>query len=72
MCIAKANAEERAFVTNVVLDIVDSLWLGYRRTAQQNENIFILYKRKRKLYNDTTAGIEHTFEQKDELLSEMK
>ena len=34
MCIAKANAEERAFVTNVVLDIVDSLWLGYRRTAQ--------------------------------------
>ena len=34
MCVAKANAEERAFVTNVVLDIVDSLWLGYRRTAQ--------------------------------------
>ena len=34
MCIAKANAEEKAFVVNVVLDIIDNLWLGYRRTVQ--------------------------------------
>ena len=34
MCIAKANAEERAFVINVVLDIVDNLWLGYRKATQ--------------------------------------
>lgn len=34
MCIAKANAEERAFVVNVVLDIIDNLWLGYRKTVQ--------------------------------------
>lgn len=34
MCIAKANAEEKAFVVNVVLDIIDNLWLGYRNTVQ--------------------------------------
>lgn len=34
MCIAKANAEEKAFVVNVVLDIIDNLWLSYRKTAQ--------------------------------------
>ena len=34
MCIAKANAEEREFVVNVVLDIIDNLWLSYRKTAQ--------------------------------------
>ena len=34
MCIAKANAEEKAFVVNVVLDIIDNLWLGYRKTVQ--------------------------------------
>lgn len=34
MCIAKANAEERAFVVNVVLDIIDNLWLSYRMTAR--------------------------------------
>ena len=34
MCIAKANAEERAFVVNVVLDIIDNLWLDYRKTVQ--------------------------------------
>ncbi|EDM50838.1 hypothetical protein [Eubacterium ventriosum] len=34
MCIAKANAEERVFVANVVLDIIDNLWLSYRKTAQ--------------------------------------
>ena len=34
MCIAKANAEERAFVVNVVLGIIDNLWLTYRKTAQ--------------------------------------
>lgn len=34
MCIAKASAEERAFVINVVLDIVDNLWLGYRKATQ--------------------------------------
>ena len=33
MCIAKANAEERAFVINIVLDIIDNLWLSYRKTA---------------------------------------
>ena len=44
MCIAKANAEERAFVVNVVLDIIDNLWLDYRKTVQENENVFILYK----------------------------
>ena len=34
MCIAKANAEERAFVVNVVLDIIDNLWLDDRKTVQ--------------------------------------
>lgn len=34
MCVAKANAEERAFVVNVVLDIIDNLWLDYRKTVQ--------------------------------------
>lgn len=34
MCIAKANAEERAFVVNIVLDIIDNLWLSYRMTAR--------------------------------------
>lgn len=34
MCIAKANAEERAFVVNVVLGIIDNLWLDYRKTVQ--------------------------------------
>ena len=34
MCIAKASAEERVFVANVVLDIIDNLWLSYRKTAR--------------------------------------
>ena len=34
MFIAKANAEERAFVVNGVLDIIDNLWLSYRKKAQ--------------------------------------
>ena len=34
MWIAKASAEERVFVANVVLDIIDNLWLSYRKIAR--------------------------------------
>ena len=33
MCIAKANAEERAFVVNVVLDIIDNLYRKCNRLS---------------------------------------